>query len=247
MKKYFLVSDIHSNYDALIVGLTNAGFDKANPNHIFLGVGDYFDRGEQTVKVLSFLLEMKALQRATLIRGNHDSMLLEYLVGISDGLFDVKYNGLGSTLEALSNTDITLVKHVEEARDKIKKNYPRLIDFLKNMVDQVSIGNYDITHAGYSENGEGLWEINNWTKVPDFVKAFPVENKTTYIFGHWGNYLLNKEFLEKDSNGIFMYKNFIGLDATTALGNTCNVLVIDETKDSITHSIGYSHKIKEQL
>ena len=47
MKKYFVVSDVHGFYDEMKKALDNAGFDIANPDHIFVSCGDLLDRGRQ--------------------------------------------------------------------------------------------------------------------------------------------------------------------------------------------------------
>ena len=77
--KYFLFSDVHGEYDALITSLEAAGFDLSNKEHMLVGLGDYFDRGSQNEMVLVFLKTMLDMGRIKLIRGNHDDMLLNFL------------------------------------------------------------------------------------------------------------------------------------------------------------------------
>ena len=78
MKKYFIVSDIHSFYDELATGLTLSGFEYNNPDHILVVCGDVFDRGEQTLEVYDFLSSLPK-KRCILIKGNHESLYLKLL------------------------------------------------------------------------------------------------------------------------------------------------------------------------
>ena len=50
MRKLFIVSDVHSYFNEMIQALSNAGFDRNNPNHIFVSLGDLLDRGKQSVE-----------------------------------------------------------------------------------------------------------------------------------------------------------------------------------------------------
>ena len=74
--KIFAVSDIHGNASILEKALREAGFDSNNPEHLFVGCGDYFDRGNENRRVLEFLNRLK---HKVLIHGNHESMLLDAL------------------------------------------------------------------------------------------------------------------------------------------------------------------------
>lgn len=102
MKKYFVISDIHSFYDEMIECLNKKGYDKDNPDHILIVCGDAWDRGTQPLEVYNFLISIPR-ERRILIRGNHE-VLLNQLVerkhyemhdihnGTADTLFLIKYN-----------------------------------------------------------------------------------------------------------------------------------------------------------
>ena len=78
MKKYFLVSDIHSFFTPLIDALVKKNFDTDNPDHILVVLGDVFDRGFETLKVYKFLTSLPD-DRLILIRGNHECLYEELL------------------------------------------------------------------------------------------------------------------------------------------------------------------------
>lgn len=73
-KKYFVMSDVHSFYTEMKEALDEAGYDKDNESHVLIMCGDIFDRGDETLKVLSFLLSIPK-ERRVLIRGNHEFLL----------------------------------------------------------------------------------------------------------------------------------------------------------------------------
>ena len=50
VKTCFVVADVHSFYDEMIAALDGAGFDPANPDHIFVCLGDLLDRGDKPLE-----------------------------------------------------------------------------------------------------------------------------------------------------------------------------------------------------
>lgn len=230
-KKYFLFSDIHGEYNGLINALRNSGFDEDNESHILIGVGDYFDRGVDTVKVLEFIKKYHDLNRILLIKGNHDDMLIDYLSGRDNGIFNMRYNGFLQTVEDLyGNEVIDPAKEYNHVKYTINTKYPWLLEFLKNMEEQINLGEYIITHAGYKlDILTDTWVVDNWTDTRKFVKEFVGEPGKIYVFGHFSNQTLNELFRDsEDDYGMFRYKSFIGLDATTILTKKCNILIIEE-------------------
>ena len=74
--RYFITSDIHSFYTPLIEELNKKGFDKNNPNHTLVVLGDVFDRGDETIPLYNFL---SSLERLILVRGNHEQLYFNLL------------------------------------------------------------------------------------------------------------------------------------------------------------------------
>ena len=71
-QKFFITSDIHSFYTPLKKALDEKGFDPDNKDHWLIVCGDAFDRGDESEKVLHFLM---SLERKILVKGNHDILL----------------------------------------------------------------------------------------------------------------------------------------------------------------------------
>jgi predicted phosphodiesterase len=236
--KYFLFSDVHGEYDALITSLEAAGFDLSNNEHMLIGLGDYFDRGSQNEFVLAFLMAMQEQGRIKLIRGNHDEMLLGFLtMNVVDAFHNLRYNGLDKTIDDLSREKVKFadLPTYIAAKNRVLKNYPNLIEFLKSMEEVINIDNYVLSHAGFFARDDGTLIVDNWNHTAIMVKyrAEFFDKSKTYIFGHWHAEKLNKLMNISTGNpNKFIYKNFIGIDATTNITKKVTVHVI-ETETNI--------------
>lgn len=242
MMKYFLFADPHGHYNELKEALLAAGYDETNKDHQLIGLGDYFDRGNQNDKMATFLIDQWKKGKGRFIFGNHDEMLYDFLRGTNDGYFNAYYNGFGKTIENLAG--IGYWQEIEFNLDfivqKIKQNYPDLLEFLHNTEDKIEIGDYVITHAGYSNKADNFyktdqWEIDNWGRTDKFVESFAMSDEFNiskkYIFGHWHAYDLRLKFQDGDgtiTSKPFMYRNFIGLDACTVITKKVNIYIIEE-------------------
>ena len=98
MTKYFVIADVHGFYDEMIDGLNKAGFDKINPNHVLISLGDAMDRGPKPLEVVEYLVN---LPRKILIRGNHEDLLQELFNGRSLCSCDIT-NGTFNTIRMLA-------------------------------------------------------------------------------------------------------------------------------------------------
>jgi serine/threonine protein phosphatase 1 len=231
--KYFLFSDVHGEYDALITSLEAAGFDLSNKDHMLIGLGDYFDRGSQNEFVLAFLMAMQEQGRIKLIRGNHDDMLLDFLtMNVLDAFENLRYNGLDKTVDNLAREKVKFpdLPSYIAAKNKVLKNYPNLISFLQDMIPMISIDNYVLSHAGFFARDDGKLFVDNWNHTEVMVKyrAEFFDKSKIYIFGHWHAEKLNKSLNISTGNPYkFVYKNFIGIDATTNITKKVTIHVIE--------------------
>lgn len=99
MKTYFVCSDIHGFYKEWMKSLKAARYDKENIDHILIVLGDLFDRGQEPYKIYKFLRSIPE-DRLILIKGNHESLLLE-LVKRKQPFSDDYSNGTYGTLISL--------------------------------------------------------------------------------------------------------------------------------------------------
>lgn len=146
--KYFVISDIHAYYNAMITALNNAGYNKENPNHHLLVLGDLFDRGNQAVEVLEYLYPLTMEEKATVILGNHDSFLLDFLGGdYQKAGFNIRYNGFGKTLRQLSGKTPN-DSNYEKIHNIIDNRFPDLHNWLNQFPYYLEIGDYVFVHGG---------------------------------------------------------------------------------------------------
>lgn len=78
MKKFFIVSDIHSFFTPFITELHKKGFEEDNPEHFLVILGDLFDRGNETLELYDYLTSIPK-DRRVFIRGNHEDLYKELM------------------------------------------------------------------------------------------------------------------------------------------------------------------------
>jgi hypothetical protein len=77
--KYFVMSDIHGDYPAMMKGIKESGYDKKNPDHQIIAIGDYFgraSRGKGPYGVWKYLTSKTHVNKPICLKGNHE----EYFV-----------------------------------------------------------------------------------------------------------------------------------------------------------------------
>lgn len=254
MKKYFIFSDTHGEFAALIEGLNNAGFDSKNPNHILFSAGDLFDRGTENIKIYEFLKPFIEQDRLFMVLGNHDEMLLDVVENRLEGyLFNVEHNGLFQTIQEFARVPISDYLYQWKYRGldahlRINTYYPELKNFLRKMVrGGFVLDDYVITHGGFDFNIlHRTWTAQCWTNTEKFVNQIQnFETRFKFVFGHWHAYLLRARFqnVKTTTSEPFIYKNFIGLDAISNFFFKVNVFVIET--DSIPQSFNSNISLYE--
>ncbi len=253
MKKLFVVSDIHGHASLLKRVLEGEGFDNENPDHLFVGCGDYFDRGSENRQVLEFLLSLK---HKVLVRGNHEDMLLQLLRRRMLKEHDY-WNGTDITIREFFGPDAI------GAHDCIQKNRKaeaQLQAFVDSTVDFFETAHCVFTHgwlpvcpelsreewlAQWRVQPKYKWEdarFTSWTDVFDTGWILPDK---TIICGH--RYTGEASLLDpKRKNGDcspYMGKGFVAIDACTAVTRKMNILVIE---DSLCSPVQHSFRMSTQ-
>lgn len=125
MRKY-VMSDIHGCYDKFIQMLDLINFSKQDELYI---LGDIFDRGEEPLKVLDYIVGHKNI---TLLKGNHEKMFEE---AFETGDYSLWYYNGGQKTHS---------KLIEEGLDKEQQiyHYVRRLPLIK-VVDK-----FILVHAG---------------------------------------------------------------------------------------------------
>lgn len=191
--KFFVVSDIHGEYDALTKTLQEAGYNPDNEEHFFVAIGDSFDRGPRSRDIYRFFRGLPS-QRSKFVKGNHDLMFQEYLEKGMDGefvLFNILHNGLGATINSFGCLDMenlgASISILDDCHSYIQKEYPGLKKFIKDMPLWFETDHTVFVHAGLNP------ELSNWREtdehyalwdIADAHKKVPSCDKLI-VFGHY--------------------------------------------------------------
>ena len=184
-KTYFIISDIHGHYSEMIKSLLKHNYDINNDLHHLVVLGDLFDRGTQSKEVFEFMYKLRLDNKATIILGNHETFLINFLDGnYTRTVFNMKHNGFKKTLESLSGKTLTYDEDWDEINFQIKDKYIFLYNFLKTLPPYIEIDNYIFVHGGIK------YDNTDWKKntLRDFIwsresKLDRVPNKTV-VCGH---------------------------------------------------------------
>lgn len=252
--KYFVLSDVHSFYDAMDAALKKNGFDVNNPNHIIIVCGDLFDRGPDAVKVFRFMEMMANENRLHYISGNHEDLFISCVMDIYYARPLGRHHFTNGTVDTISQfTGINQVDLVLGIFDKeeFKKSIQPLLNFITvNAIDFLSVKDYVFVHGWIPCNpntGEvsDKWEEGNWREARWLNGMSAWKNGArlpgrTIVCGHWHcswgwSHIRQQrnEFPQKneinwlESFEPFVDEGIIAMDACTAYTNMCNCIVID--------------------
>lgn len=199
--KFFVVSDIHGEYDALMEALQEAEFDARNPQHFFVALGDSFDRGPCSRQIYDFFMSLNK-DRSMFVKGNHDTMFLEYLKKGIDGeyvLFNILHNGLGATIGSFGHEELDKrainMELLTEIRAYILEGFPKIIENIQTMPLWFETDHTIMVHAGLNPN------ILNWQDTDEHFALWDIENahkkvhstEKTIIFGHYHTKLVAEQ------------------------------------------------------
>lgn len=214
MKKYFIFSDVHGCYDALMNALYQSGFDFTNEEHCIISLGDNFDRGKQNYKVFRFLSNFPK-ERKVLIKGNHE-VLLEEMVR----RFDVMPHDIANG---------TKDAYLEFRRELNDRFIQEVIDFMKPMPFYHEINDLIFTHGflpdDYKNASVQDWLEAIWIDSQARLNDLPDIDKTIVV-GHVGTRYFHSRFdiFISDANKC----KLIALDASVNMSKKVNILVVDE-------------------
>ena len=113
-----VIGDIHSGLKALEELLKNA---EVAPTDTLIFLGDYIDGWSQAVETVDFLMELNQTHKCIFLRGNHDALCYEWLVGAADNPMWFKHGGEATVNSYKNLNKVTEDKHIQFYRNL--KNY----------------------------------------------------------------------------------------------------------------------------
>ncbi len=203
----FVIGDIHGRAKKLEALLEKIPLDLQKDYLIFLG--DYIDRGRESKKVVDILWELKYKSpRVFFLRGNHEQMFMDFLMGIDNITF--LWNGGRTTLSSYG--------YFEDEHGNYIVHVPkRHLTFFEELPHYIETQDYIFVHAGLrpgipleSQDPMDLLWIRH-----EFIFS-PYHFGRKIIFGH-------TPFYEP-----FVMDNKIGIDTGAGYGKKLTCLQLPE-------------------
>lgn len=235
--KYFVVADVHAYYDKLTAALSSQGFDPANPEHIFVSLGDLLDRGNKPEESLAFVNALPE-ERKILVRGNHEDLLEECLERGSFLPRDI-HNGTAQTIYQLAGTpkgdDV-------RAWCEVVKGHAALNQYLGSLVEYAQLGRYVLVHGWIPARDtapshswkKGDWKEARWCNgMKEWAQGYRLKGRTI-VCGHyhtsWGHCHLDHqgtEFGPDAINAPFAHEGILAIDSCVAHTHVINCVVLE--------------------
>ena len=191
MDQIFVIGDLHGSFQKLEKLLEK--WKVKEQRLIFLG--DYINRGDDSLQVLQRVKELVEDYGAIALKGNHESMFLEWLDEPDKhaGMF-LNIGGV-PTLQSMKTFVLEGEPTIPQLIAGIKREHGPLLAWMDRLPLYYRWGDYFFAHAGISPfvsrpedstEEELLW-------IRDEFTQFPHEAKETVVFGHTPTISLNTD------------------------------------------------------
>lgn len=217
----FIFSDPHGFYDITIKYLNEAGYDETNPHHKLICLGDFTDRGSQSLELYKYLYRLTQEDKAIVLAGNHTKLFIDLLEG-SYNPFNYLHNGLNETIADFwhrtapfeswcmlegncTMTQGNYAKWVNICRKDINEEYPELLPWLKSLPRYFETKNYIMVH-GAIDTKVSDWHnphcyrgnLIDWDALDfndgSFFGEQVINTDKTIIIGHFGTKQLREMY-----------------------------------------------------
>lgn len=252
--KYYVTADVHGFYTLLREELEKAGFFREEGPHKLLVLGDLLDRGEEANEMQDFILGLMERDEVILVRGNHEDLFLRMLN--EDGALPVRPhvgNGTYGTALQLTGFDTdTAQEHNLEFAEKARET-PYYQKIIPATIDYYETDRYIFVHGwipcrqndtdyeydpDWRSAGPEAWKKARWYHGIDAARTCGEEK--TILCGHWhasyGHAIyehIGSEFGEDADFSPYYAPGIIALDACTAVSGRVNVVVIEDSRETV--------------
>lgn len=248
--KYFIVADVHGFYDEMIAALNDAHFDRDNPDHTFVSLGDLFDRGPKPAECLEFVMGLDP-DRRILIRGNHEDLMEQAIARGSFLSHDISNGTKGTalTLTGAANSVDALIA---------MRTLPLYNEYIASTFDWAETDGAIFVHGWiphyvelkgfqgtcyrhyYEENWRNAsrdeWKAARWYNGIESWADGVREPNMTIFCGHWhtswARCYIDDEYAEWTRNSEafrpWVREGIVALDACTAWSHMVNCYVYEE-------------------
>lgn len=250
--KYFIFSDAHGDYKALMKAVKEYGYQPENENHTLISCGDNFgraDTGEGSKGIYEYLTSEFHKNPPICLMGNHELILKNILLKRSLSVVDIQ-NGEHLTLYSFLGMKPDEVELNPYAIDYVSKS--SVTDWLLNRPFYFETEHYIFLHGflpfdwentqfitqNLADVSKKLWEEACWSQTPAMIEVFktyfPQGLYKWVVFGHWHAYDLRiafgSEIKRENEDSIWQNEKLklIGLDNCTVLSHRIEMLVIDD-------------------
>ncbi|MBT3310724.1 MAG: serine/threonine protein phosphatase [Desulfobacterales bacterium] len=200
MERIFAFGDIHGCFNKLCTLVDMVDINSKKDTVVF--IGDYIDRGKESYEVVDYLINLKSLYKnIVFLKGNHESLLLDYLQGRNVKTF--LENGGRQTLESYN------IRNFDGDDDPIP---PSHMEFFSSLKLYHETEEFIFVHAGLKDNValEDQVEADMlWIRKPFINSDFDFGRRV--VFGH------------TPVKRPLVHSNKIGIDTGAVFGNklTC--------------------------
>lgn len=242
---YYTISDIHGDEVAMLKGLQRTGYDKTNPNHQIISLGDNFGRastGGKSKGVFKYLTSKEHINPPICIRGNHESILLDVFRRGFLTQTDI-YNGEALTISSFAHCNKSEAIFNPENVSKAAKQVEA---WIMKMPWYYETEHYIFTHGwlpadmtqwdNLSAFADEDWHEATWCdtmyEMLKFIHNYPEGWKKHLVVGHWTASEFISYFERKYNQYGRIYTNdqykITFCDCTTAYSHNVDVFVVED-------------------
>lgn len=230
--KFFAISDIHGCADEFHEMLNNWNAD----NEQLVLMGDYIDRGKDSLRVLQMAKRLKDQYGAIVLGGNHEDLLMSFLQDPKEQRMLFMQNGGDKTIASMLHAEALHYNAFDIARLTKEKNI-ELIEFIMGMRDYYETNRHIFVHAGVNLHLKD-WTFsthNDYRWIRHQFHATTNKTGKTIVFGHTPTSMLNED---KSDNVWFSKCNSkIGIDGGCVFGGRLNGIKINERDKSSIYEV----------
>lgn len=230
-QRLIILSDIHGKVDLFKKALQKVKFTS---HDICIIVGDLCERGERSLELIRYIIELQKTYHIYCVTGNCDTIVEDFLTedeqSLKNYLLHRKYSLIKEMCDEL-NIEVNEYLDIRMLRELFSIYFKQEIDFLTNLPTIIETKSHIFVHAGIDVN----LPLNKQNPLicvtmPSFMRQ-NVHFDKTVIVGHYPvcNYdkNINCNNVRYDFN-----KNIIGIDGgnTIKYWGQLNILIIENNQ-----------------